>query len=160
MEHHASDSELAAVAHSWESRALSVWIGQAVNSTLATTFRLILVSALLASAAPAEEAAARTAGMQMVRVVAEAEALAASCGLRLDEQMRDKLPSETRARHRPICLRRMFVEDGGAAIPVWRIATPEGSYLVFTPFDHDKPDQRERVLLLISRFMAWKMATS
>ena len=55
---------------------------------------------------------------------------------------------------------RMFVEDGGAAIPVWRIATPEGSYLVFTPFDHDKPEQRERVLLLISRFMAWKMATS
>ena len=55
---------------------------------------------------------------------------------------------------------RLFVEDGGAAIPVWRIATPEGSYLVFTRFDHDKPEQRERVLLLITKFMAWKMATS
>jgi hypothetical protein len=55
---------------------------------------------------------------------------------------------------------RMFVEDGGEAIPVWRIATPEGSYLVFTRFDHDKPEQRERVLLLMTRFMAWKMATS
>ena len=55
---------------------------------------------------------------------------------------------------------RLFVEDGGEAIPVWRIATPEGCYLIFTRFDHDKPQQRERVLLLISRFMAWKMATS
>jgi hypothetical protein len=55
---------------------------------------------------------------------------------------------------------RMFVEDGGEAIPVWRIATPEGSYLVFTRLDHDKPEQRERVLLLMARFMAWKMATS
>jgi hypothetical protein len=33
-------------------------------------------------------------------------------------------------------------------------------YLVFTRFDHDKPEQRERALFLISRFMAWKMATS
>jgi hypothetical protein len=55
---------------------------------------------------------------------------------------------------------RMFVEDSGEAIPVWRIASPEGCYLVFTRFDHDKPEQRERVLLLMSRFMAWKMATS
>jgi hypothetical protein len=55
---------------------------------------------------------------------------------------------------------RTIVEDGAEVIPAWQINTPEGSYLVFTRFDHDKPEQRERVLLLISRFMTWKMATS
>ena len=55
---------------------------------------------------------------------------------------------------------RTIVEDGAEVIPAWRINTPEGTYLVFTRFDHDKPEQRERVLLLISRFMTWKMATS
>jgi hypothetical protein len=55
---------------------------------------------------------------------------------------------------------RTIVEDDAEVIPAWRINTPEGSYLVFTRFDHDKPEQRERVLLLISRFMTWKMATS
>ena len=42
----------------------------------------------------------------------------------------------------------------------WRITTPEGSYLILTRFDHNKPGQRERALFLISRFMAWRMATS
>jgi hypothetical protein len=55
---------------------------------------------------------------------------------------------------------RAIVEDGAEVIPAWRINTPEGSYLVFTRFDHDKREQRERVFLLISRFMTWKMATS
>ena len=55
---------------------------------------------------------------------------------------------------------RTIVEDSAEVIPAWRINTPEGSYLVFTRFDHDKPERRERVLLLISRFMTWKMATS
>jgi hypothetical protein len=55
---------------------------------------------------------------------------------------------------------RTIVEDGAEVIPAWRINTPEGTYLVFTRFDHDKPEQRERVFLLISRFMTWKMATS
>ena len=55
---------------------------------------------------------------------------------------------------------RTIVEDGAEVVPVWRINTPEGSYLVFTRFDHDQPEQRVRVLLLMSRFMAWKMATS
>ena len=55
---------------------------------------------------------------------------------------------------------RTIVEDGAEVIPAWRIHTPEGSYIVFTRFDHDKPEQRERVLMLISRFMTWKMATS
>ena len=53
----------------------------------------------------------------------------------------------------------MFVEDGTKSFRV-EITTPEGSYLIFTRFDHNKPRQRERVLLLISRFMAWRMATS
>jgi hypothetical protein len=55
---------------------------------------------------------------------------------------------------------RTIVEDGAEVIPAWRINTPEGAYLVFTRFDDDKQEQRERVLLLISRFMTWKMATS
>ena len=55
---------------------------------------------------------------------------------------------------------RGIIEDGGEVVPVWRIATPEGSYLIFTRFDHDQPEQRRRALLLISRFMAWKLATS
>ena len=55
---------------------------------------------------------------------------------------------------------RTIVQDGAEVVPVWRINTPEGSYLIFTRFDHDKPEQRERLFVLISRFMTWKMATS
>ena len=50
--------------------------------------------------------------------------------------------------------------DGAEVVPAWRITAPEGSFLVLTWFDTDKPEQRERVLFLISRFMAWRMATS
>ena len=45
-------------------------------------------------------------------------------------------------------------------VPAWRIATPEGTFLILTPFDTDKTEQRNHSLFLISRFMAWKMATS
>jgi hypothetical protein len=55
---------------------------------------------------------------------------------------------------------RTIVEDGAEVIPAWRINTPEGSYLVFTRFDHDKSAQRQRLLHLMTRFMTWKMATS
>ena len=55
---------------------------------------------------------------------------------------------------------RRIIEDGHEVVPGWRITTPEGSYLILTPFDHNKPEQRERALFLISRFMAWRMATS
>jgi hypothetical protein len=55
---------------------------------------------------------------------------------------------------------RRIVEDGAEVIPAWRITTPAGSFLILTRFHTDKPEQRERALLLISRFMAWKMATS
>jgi hypothetical protein len=60
-----------------------------------------------------------------------------------------------------IATARHIVEDHAAeVIPAWHISTPEGRYLIFTRFDHDKPEQRERALFLISRFMLWKMATS
>jgi hypothetical protein len=55
---------------------------------------------------------------------------------------------------------RTIVESGAEVIPVWRINTPEGSYLVFTRFERDEPEQRERLLHLMMRFMMWKMATS
>ena len=38
--------------------------------------------------------------------------------------------------------------------------TPEGSYLVITRFDSDNPKQRQRVLHLVSHFVAWMLATS
>ena len=46
---------------------------------------------------------------------------------------------------------RTIVEDGAEVVPVWRINSPEGSYLVFTRFDHDKPEKREGELLLRRR---------
>jgi len=59
-----------------------------------------------------------------------------------------------------LAVARRIVEDGHEVVPAWRITTPEGSYLVLTRFDTDKREQHERALLLIRRFMAWKMATS
>jgi len=53
-----------------------------------------------------------------------------------------------------------IVEDGAEVSPTWRITTPEGAFLILARFDPDKEGQGERVLLLISRYMAWKMATS
>ena len=55
---------------------------------------------------------------------------------------------------------RRIIEDGAEVVPAWRITTSEGSFLILTRFDTDKPEQRERALFLISRFMAWRMATS
>jgi hypothetical protein len=55
---------------------------------------------------------------------------------------------------------RHIVEDGHEVVPAWLINTPEGTYLVLTRFDPDKEGQRERALMLIIRFMAWKLATS
>ncbi len=55
---------------------------------------------------------------------------------------------------------RRIVEDGQEVDPAWLINTPEGTYLVFTRFDPDKPEERERALYLITRFMTWKLATS
>ena len=55
---------------------------------------------------------------------------------------------------------RRTIEDGKPLVPVWVIATPEGSYRVYTEFDTTKSEQRERALLLVSRFMTWRLATS
>jgi len=55
---------------------------------------------------------------------------------------------------------RRIVEDGHEVVPAWRITTAEGTFLILTRFDTDKDKQRDRAQLLISRFMAWKMATS
>ena len=53
-----------------------------------------------------------------------------------------------------------IIRDGQELVPVWRIITPEGDFSILTRFDPDKPDQRERMLALIPRFMAWKLATA
>ena len=51
-----------------------------------------------------------------------------------------------------------IVRDGHELIPAWRILTPDGDFLILTRFDPDQPDQRERMLALLPRFMAWKLA--
>jgi hypothetical protein len=55
---------------------------------------------------------------------------------------------------------RRTLEDGKPLVPVWVIKTPEGSYRIYTEFDAAKLEQRERALLLVSRFMTWRLATS
>jgi hypothetical protein len=52
---------------------------------------------------------------------------------------------------------RRTLEDGKPLVPTWQIATPEGSYHLVTEFDAKMPEQRERVMLLVSRFMTWKL---
>ena len=53
-----------------------------------------------------------------------------------------------------------IVRDGHELIPAWRILTPDGDFLILTRFDPDQPDQRKRMLALVPRFMAWKLATA
>jgi hypothetical protein len=55
---------------------------------------------------------------------------------------------------------RRTLEDGRPLVPVWVIKTPEGSYRVYAEFDAAKPEQRDRALVLVSRFMTWRLATS
>lgn len=55
---------------------------------------------------------------------------------------------------------RRIAASGATVIPAWRIATPEGEFLILTRFDETRPEQRERALHLITRFMAWKLATA
>jgi hypothetical protein len=45
-------------------------------------------------------------------------------------------------------------------VPSWRILSPEGVFVIVTRFDPDKPDQREQMLALVARLMAWKLATA
>src|ERR1700760_45204 len=51
-----------------------------------------------------------------------------------------------------------IVRNGHEIIPAWRILTPHGNFLILTRFDPDQPDQRARMLALVPRFMAWKLA--
>jgi hypothetical protein len=53
-----------------------------------------------------------------------------------------------------------IIRDGHELVPVWRILTPEGEFTILIRFDPDKPEQRERMLALIPRFMAWNLATA
>lgn len=55
---------------------------------------------------------------------------------------------------------RRIAAAGSIVIPAWRIGTPEGEYLILTRYNEAEPEQRERALVLISRFMAWKLATA
>ena len=59
-----------------------------------------------------------------------------------------------------LAVARGIIADGQEVMPAWRISSPEGDFLIFTRFDTAKPEQREHAIGLISRFMAWKMATS
>ena len=45
-----------------------------------------------------------------------------------------------------LAVARGIVQGGQVVVPVWRIATPEGEFLILTRFDHDKPNQAERAL--------------
>lgn len=55
---------------------------------------------------------------------------------------------------------RRIVENGHELLPTWRIETPEGTFLISTRFDTNKPEQREGPVFMVTRFMAWKLATS
>ena len=59
-----------------------------------------------------------------------------------------------------LAISRRIIEDGHEVLPAWRIGTPDGAFLIFTPFDTDNSEQRYRALCLIARFMVWKMAMS
>jgi hypothetical protein len=59
-----------------------------------------------------------------------------------------------------LAVARRIIEDGQEVVPAWRIETPDGVFLILTPFDACKPEMRDQRFFLIRRFMAWKMATS
>ena len=53
-----------------------------------------------------------------------------------------------------------IVRNGHEAAPAWRILTPDRDFTIVTPFDPDRPHERERAFALVPRFMAWKLATA
>jgi len=67
--------------------------------------------------------------------------------------MRDLMIEELEAGKR-------IVAGGDEIIPGWTILTPDGAFGILTRFDPAKPEQREYLLALIPRFIAWKSATS
>ena len=58
-----------------------------------------------------------------------------------------------------LAVARRVLQDGHEAVPAWRVWTSEGAFIILTPFDLDKFEQRDKALFSISRFMAWKKAT-
>ena len=59
-----------------------------------------------------------------------------------------------------IAIARRVVEGGHEVLPRWRITSADGNFLIVTQFKTDVPEQRQRALSLIRRFMVWKLATS
>lgn len=55
---------------------------------------------------------------------------------------------------------RRIITRGSVVVPAWRIGCPDGQFLILTRFDEARPEQRERALALVARFMAWKQATA
>jgi hypothetical protein len=53
-----------------------------------------------------------------------------------------------------------IVRDGHEIVPAWRIFTPEDDFVILTRYDPDKPDQREQMMQLVPRFIAWRLATA
>ena len=45
-----------------------------------------------------------------------------------------------------LAIARRTVEDGSKLVPMWRIETPEGTFLISTPFDTDKTARVARVI--------------
>ena len=43
-----------------------------------------------------------------------------------------------------LAVARRIIEDGQEVVPAWRIETPDGVFLILTPFDASKPEIRER----------------
>jgi hypothetical protein len=58
----------------------------------------------------------------------------------------------------PLQLRyaRNLISEGREVVPAWHIDCPDGPWIILTPLDQ----QRDRVVHLVRRFMAWKSAQS
>lgn len=50
-----------------------------------------------------------------------------------------------------------IVRDGNEVVPRLRIFTPEGQFVIFVQLPDDARE-RDRLMKLVARFMAWKMA--
>jgi hypothetical protein len=59
-----------------------------------------------------------------------------------------------------LAIGRRIVADGNEVVPAWRINGDDGDWLILTRFDPDKPDQHDRAIATIKRFMVWKLAQS
>ena len=67
--------------------------------------------------------------------------------------MRDLMLEELEAGKR-------IVAGGHEIVPTWTLFTPDGAFVILTRFDPDKSEQRQRLMELIPKFLAWKQATA